>query len=500
MGSTTAPPVRRLGPAPTVGVAALAVAVRWGLLGGTTGLRGYHGYDDGVYFAAAMSFVHGRVPYRDFLLLHPPGIVVALSPFALLARWTDDATALATARVAFVLVGALNAVLVARVARRWGPTAAVVGGVVYALSPAAGLADRLTLLEPLGTLTLLGGVLLLVRAAEARAPAWVPWAGGAVLGLGVTVKIWDVVPLVVVLGWQLVVRGRRVALRVAAGAAAAAALVVVPFAVAAGPRMLRMVVTDQLGRPRYPVGPAERLAGVVGADPTLPRPAGALAAALGVMVVVVAGAAAWRARRGRLWVAMAVAQVAVLLAAPSWLPHYAAYATAAITLVLAAGASLVPAPGWVTAGVAVCAAASLVVPDLRAVPPTVFPAAQIRAHLPSAGCVESDSPATLALLDVLSRDLAARCPVPVDVSGRTYDVGTRDARGRPVPRVHNMAWQRYARSYLLSGSATVLARGHGDGFDATTAHALAGMRTVVRSGGVRLLLPPTAADARAPSS
>lgn len=59
-----------------------------------SGLYGLNFYDDGVHFAAATGFVHGRLPYRDFLLLHPPGIVLALAPFAVLGHWVGDATRL----------------------------------------------------------------------------------------------------------------------------------------------------------------------------------------------------------------------------------------------------------------------------------------------------------------------------------------------------------------------------------------------------------------------
>ena len=52
------------------------------------GLYGRGNYDDGVYYAAAAGLVHGLLPYRDVLLLHPPGIVLALAPFAALAGWS----------------------------------------------------------------------------------------------------------------------------------------------------------------------------------------------------------------------------------------------------------------------------------------------------------------------------------------------------------------------------------------------------------------------------
>ena len=90
------------------------------------GLSGLGVYDDGVYYAAAASLVAGRVPYEQFVLLHPPGIAVALAPFAVLGRMTSDPTGFAVARLAMMLVGAGNAVLVAILARRFGMVAAVV--------------------------------------------------------------------------------------------------------------------------------------------------------------------------------------------------------------------------------------------------------------------------------------------------------------------------------------------------------------------------------------
>ena len=48
-------------------------------------LFGYHystgnPYDDGVYLGAALHLVNGVLPYRDFVLLHPPGITLLMTP------------------------------------------------------------------------------------------------------------------------------------------------------------------------------------------------------------------------------------------------------------------------------------------------------------------------------------------------------------------------------------------------------------------------------------
>ena len=63
-----------------VGVRVLALASRLLPVVRGGGLSSVLGYDDAVHHAAAVGLAHGRLPYRDFLLLHPPGVLVALAP------------------------------------------------------------------------------------------------------------------------------------------------------------------------------------------------------------------------------------------------------------------------------------------------------------------------------------------------------------------------------------------------------------------------------------
>ncbi len=46
-------------------------------------LFGLTEYDDGVYFGSAIRLVNGALPYRDFVLVHPPGFELLASPVAL---------------------------------------------------------------------------------------------------------------------------------------------------------------------------------------------------------------------------------------------------------------------------------------------------------------------------------------------------------------------------------------------------------------------------------
>src|SRR5687768_5367329 len=97
------------------------------------GLHAMGNYDDGVHYAAAMGLVHGLLPYRDFLLLHPPGLPLLLTPFAGLAEVLGEPDTMVVARLCWMSLGALNAVLCGLVLLPLGRLAAVLTGLMYAV-------------------------------------------------------------------------------------------------------------------------------------------------------------------------------------------------------------------------------------------------------------------------------------------------------------------------------------------------------------------------------
>jgi alpha-1,2-mannosyltransferase len=452
-----------------IGCAVLAFVVRLARAGGIPGLWAYGGYDDGVYFAAADAFVHGRVPYRDFLLLHPPGVVLALAPFAELTHWTSDAHALVVARLAYMALGALNTALVVVVASTWGRRSALTAGVLYALLPMAVVTEYLTMLEPLGTTALLGAVLLARRAGRAGASGWWSFAVGAAVGVAPVTKIWGVVTVAVVLAWHALRLGPRAGLRALAGAAATGIAVLGPFALLAGRSLWRDVVTDQLKRPSAPVTLGSRLQGITGTGySTLPLSTHGVLTWVVVLALVACAVVVWRARTGRLWVVLLAAQSLVLLSAPTFYAHYPALAAPSLVLLVAAAVGTVQAARLQSiAAVTACVGLVVATGPMHFVTATPFPASEVRAVLPQSGCVRSDSPGALALLNVLSRDLERGCTVQIDLSGITYDRPVVVA-SRAEPRVRNALYQEAAADYLSTGSSAVLVRGPGDGFDAAT--------------------------------
>jgi hypothetical protein len=489
--------------APYVALAVLAFLARLlpVLRGG--GLLGLGAYDDGVYYTGAAGLVAGRVPYADFMLLHPPGVLLALSPFALLGRLTSDPTGYAVARLAFMALGAANTVLVALLARRFGRVAAVVSGLFYAIWFPAAYWEARTTIEPLATTLMLGALLLLLpRSGRPSGRATARPSGrttgratvlaGVLLGLTLGLKIWSVAPVAVLVLWHLVAAGRAATVRLVAGAAAGAAVVWLPFLAAAPGPMLRMVVVDQLGRPRMGITTGGRLGSILNLTPHFSHvPSGLKLVVLGaaLLVVLAAAVAAWTRKDARVVVLLLVTTTGVVLAGPSYFRHYSSFPAPFLAVVVGVAVAVVLARA--TRRVAAAAtAAVLVVVAVAAVTPMArrlndpFPGAQLGRLAVGKGCVVADDPSALILMGVLSRDLARGCPQPVDFSGASYDVASeRGPDGQPVSRRRNGRWQRYAVQQLTSGALTVLARLDEDGFDRATVRRLQALPDVAMIDG-----------------
>ena len=467
-------------------VARLVPVVRGG------GLRGMNSYDGYVYYAAAAGLDHGLLPYRDFLFLHPPGIVVALVPFAALGRVIGDPSGIEVATLAWFGIGALNAVLVSRILRSLGVLAALVGGLFYAVFYPAVFIERTPLLEaPAATVTLVA-LLLLTRAPKAGPIAIrVVLLAGGLLGLSAGFKIWGVVVVVAVFGWTWVIYGARRGFLLLTGAAIGAAIVCLPFFAAAPGSMWRMVVIDQLGRPRSRSGLGRRLTDMVGLT-TLH--AGLVAVALALAVAVAGCVLAVRSRPGRLAVVVLLASSALLLFTPSWFIHYAGLIAAPTAIMVGAAAGTLISVAGSTGTRALITAlfmaglALVAVPILSASFGRPFPAAGPIAQraAPLGGCVTVDDPRSLIQTDLLKRNFQHGCTLVVDLGGYSYDIHP----GTVEPRSRNLLWQHFAIDYLRSGSAVIVMRfSRGSGFSAHSASVVQGWPVLLRTRHIVMRSP-----------
>jgi hypothetical protein len=471
---------------PLVGLLAVLVRIVPQLVGG--GLGWYGRYDDGVYYSAAAALTAGRMPYRDFVLLHPPGIALLLAPFAELGRLVSDPVGMETARVAFVLLGGLNAVLVAMLARRWGWRAALAGGLAYACWDIAAYGEQTTMLEPAATTLLLVALLLLLRAGEPSLRRSL--IAGAAIGLMLTFKIWYIMPWLVLVGWQLIQR-RRAALPLVAAAVVAPAIVALPFLVAARMRMVDMVVVDQLLRPQSRHGAFSRLEGITGVRPLLHHAYAVPVTAVIGLIIMFALLRCWSAG-ARLLVVLYLVALAVLLEAPVYYRHYGQLVAAPAALVIGVGLGT-PAKRWwprLQPAVAVPVIAALALMSAGRIMSRsdgkYVDVAALRAAAPP-GCVAADDDTILVLMNRLSSDLREGCWVGVDVTGITYGpLDRHNAAGKHLPRIHNPAWQHYLYEHLSSAPSYVIARPKGDGLAPATHRLLHRDQLLVKQPGVVL--------------
>jgi hypothetical protein len=261
---------------------------------------------------------------------------------------------------------------------------------------------------------------------------------GALLGVSAGFKIWGVVVLVAVLGWTSITYGARRGLLLLAGAGVGATIVCLPFFAAAPGSMWRMVVIDQLGRPRSRLGLGHRLTDMVGLT-TLH--AGSVAVAAAVAVAVAGCVLAVRSNQGRLAVVVLLASSALLLSTPPWF---------------------------------------VAVPILSASFGRPFPAAApiAKRATPLGGCVTTDDPTSLIQTDLLQRNFQHGCRLVVDLGGYSYDIHP----GTAGPRSHNGPCQRFAIDYFRSGSAVIVMRfNRGFGFSAHSASVVQGWPVLLRT-------------------
>jgi alpha-1,2-mannosyltransferase len=451
------------------------------------GLEGLHGYDDGVYFAAAIAFVNGTLPYRDFLLLHPPGIVLALSPFAWIGGVVGDPAGFAAARVAMMALGAFNAVLVALVAGRYGRVAGFVAGGIYAVWSTASIPERSTDLHVIQNTMLLVALLVVGRSGRI-APGRAAVVGAAV-GLAVAIQLWQGLAIAVLLWWVIGrARGQGLArIRPAAafvvGAAISFAAVVLPFLVTAQVAMVRLVLLDQLGRPSMGVGIVERLRDLVGVAGLgssstfvgIVDAAVVVGATIGLVVVLATG---WRFLWTRPWVALVLAGGSLIMITPSFFPDYPNLIAAPASLVLGTAA----AAGFgaaVRRGLRPDAAGAVVVLGMVALASISIarqggqrlPIAELEAEIRSARCVSADSATLLVLTSAMRRDVIAGCPVVVDPTGVSYDVasGPHVSQSLTSWRRRLAGYQQAMASWYGGADAAMFVRMPSDGLsDATT--------------------------------
>ncbi len=245
----TAPPIPSRAPRLPACVWPLLTLAAWAAALGLAAANLWLGdlnQDEGWYLYAARMVTHGCLPYRDFAFTQGPVMPLVYAAFEPLVR----VAGLAGGRLATAVLGLAAAALAARLARRLAPNGTRAAAALAAFALAAVNVYQsyfFTVVKTyaLTALLLLAGFLLLAHGWR-RARAW-PWLlAGACLALAAATRSSAGIVLPIVVAGLWVARRRQAPPRAwwltGLGAAAAGALVVLPFLVMAPRAFLFFVV------------------------------------------------------------------------------------------------------------------------------------------------------------------------------------------------------------------------------------------------------------------
>jgi alpha-1,2-mannosyltransferase len=408
-------------------------------------LMGVTEYDDGPYFGSALRLVNGALPYRDFLIVQPPGITLLMLPAALLSKVAGTASAMATGRVLTAVAGGAAVALAGLLVRHRGIFATIVACGIFAVYPDSIEAAHTVLVEPWLVLFCLIGALAVFDGdrltTSTRRLAW----GGVAFGFAGAVEVWAIVPVVVIAALAVRLPQRRLAVYLA-GVAAGFLVPVLPFAALSPAGLYQGVITAQIGTRVDPVRVPiwQRLKDLTGLTNIHGATHVILVAAAILIAVVVLGGLLLAARfaRGRppaldvFAVATAVLIVVMFMTPDQFHYHFGAFLAPFLAMAVALPASrLLGGPGraadsgraaspaltWGAAGLA--ALAVIAMADKQAswesvqgakVPISIISSA--RRLIPPGACVLTDEVSLTIMADRFISNVPG-CPLFLDSTG-----------------------------------------------------------------------------------
>lgn len=249
-GSAQGSPAAAAGPLTLVNVliavfAVLALVLRLYQLSRPGYLLSVTEYDDGPYFGSAVRLVNGSIPYRDFLLVQPPGITLLMTPAALVGKVVGTDWAIAIGRLLTVCAGVACVVLAGWLARHRGALAVTVACGLTAVYPDSVQAVHTVLVESwLAMFCLVGAIAVFDGDRFTTSRRRLVW-GGVAFGFAGVVEVWAIFPLAVIV--LLSLRAPRRLLSYLAGAAAGFLIPVLPVAILSPRGFYQGLVTAQVG-------------------------------------------------------------------------------------------------------------------------------------------------------------------------------------------------------------------------------------------------------------
>jgi len=422
----------------------LAVGLRLYELSRPGFLLGINEYDEGTDFGSAIRLLHGALPYRDYVMVQPPGITLLMFPVALATKAMGTDVGLAVARVITALAGAAAVPVAGLLTRHRGMFATLVTCWVLAIFPDSILAARTVLLEPWLVLFCLLGALALFDGDQIASSTRRLLLGGILFGFAGAVKVWAILPVVVIL--VLTARRPRQASVYAAGVTLGFCVPVLPFALGAPTAFYRGVIVAQLVRSDIaPIPQGYRLQQMLGLANFPQPPTPALVIIAIAMVLVIAAVSVLGSRLAhsppppldRFATGSCALVVAAFLVPVDFYYHYAAFLAPflALTMALPAARVLAALPaeeirarlGWLRRPAMTAASVTLVVLTvLQVIPETQEHSSvptneivDVKRLIPPGACVVTDQASYTIAIDRFVSTVPG-CSLMIDGLGTDY--------------------------------------------------------------------------------
>jgi alpha-1,2-mannosyltransferase len=412
-------------------------------------LLGVTQYDDGEYFGSALRLADGFLPYRDFVLVQPPGITLLLAPLGLLGRAVGTQSAFVIARLLTVCVGTASVPLGGLLVRHRGTLAVATACGILAVYPDAIGASYTVFLEPYLVLFCLLGALAVFEGDRLSGASRRLFWGGVAFGFAGAIKVWAIFPVLVVLALLWRPGSLRRVSHYVLGVIAGFCIPVVPFFVLAPGAFYDDVIGAQLHQTDVArVSVASRFYSLFGLVDLSPANRHAVAAGLVIVLLTLAVSLAASLLTRLLpppLECFALGSTALLLVAfmlpMDYFSHYAAFFAPFLALsvalplarlvdALSAGRARPPLRTWLPAATLALAAVAIVgiairqFDQERPLKAAGAPTADARA-IPPGACVLTDNASfTIAADRFLSG--ASGCSLMVDALGT--DMGLSHGR------------------------------------------------------------------------
>jgi hypothetical protein len=256
-------------------ITTLGLALRLYLLTRPGFLSSVLQYDDGVDFGAAISLIHGYLPYRDYAFVQPPGIVWVLAPVALLTKVTTMHFGFAVARLLTACAGAASVLIGGLLVRHRGVVCTTLTCGILALYPDSIGAASSVFLEPWLVLFCLLGALALFPRGELAGTRRRLVLSGLAFGFAGAIKAWALLPVIVIVGLLFATIGLRRLWAYVVGLVVGFGMPVLPFFVLAPGTFLTSVTAAQLSRAdSYTLPVMDRIGSLLGFGAFTSQPGG----------------------------------------------------------------------------------------------------------------------------------------------------------------------------------------------------------------------------------